>query len=429
MWGRILFAGRFLIVALALACVAHAAASETEISGSEPTHGIVYDEGWILRPYDPEETPFELKISLHNQFRHTGFANAEPQVTNAAGTAVPTPPLNTFDINRGRLILSGYALDPSLEFYTNFDYNTVSEDQFQVLMAWIGYSFSSALKVSAGIGKVPGAWEWMEAARSTLGAERSLATTFFRPSMTTGIWADGEPLAGLHYRALIGNGFNTFSLRSSELDTNFVYSGMLWLEPLGEFGAGFSDFERHAQPVVRLGNALTYNRQNDDPTGQPGPEQTLVRLSDGTRLVETGALAPGVTVEQFDLSLYSVHGGVKYLGCSLAGEYFLRWLTNIRASGPIPNDALFDHGFLAQAGCFAVPESMELFARGSTVLGPFGDGSEWGGGMNWYVAGRRHHRFTFDVARIDRSPAQQDRTGLQAGASGMLFRTQFWVCF
>jgi hypothetical protein len=393
------------------------------------THGIVYDDGWILRPLDSQHTPFELKFNFHNQFRYTGFANQEPAVVNAAGATVPTPPRSDFHINRGRFIFSGYVLDPLLEFYTNIDYNTVSDRQIQVLMAWIRHPFSPAVNVAYGLSKVPGTWEWLESARFTLGAERSLATTFFRPSMTAGIWADGELPAAWHYHVLVGNGFNTLGLNSTQLDTNFVYSGMLWWEPAGPFGDGFSDFEAHDCPVVRLGQALTADRHGPDPTGQPGPEQTVVRLSDGTPIVEPGALAPGVTVNQFDLTLYAIHAGLKYRGFSLSGEYFFRWLTNIQASGPIPDDALYDHGFFIQAGDFIIPQSIEVFGRASAVFGPFGDGVEIGAGANWYVLQQPNWRFTADIACIDDSPAQQDRTGFTAGGSGTLFRIQMWTFF
>lgn len=393
------------------------------------THGVVYDGGWILRPIDPQRTPFELKISLNNQFRYTGFANEVPSVINSAGTVVPTPPRSDFDINRGRLIFSGYAIDPLLEYYANIDYNTVAEQQIQMLLAWIRHPFHPAFNLAYGLGKVPGTWEWEASSRDTLGAERSLATTFFRPSITAGIWADGELAPGLSYRALIGDGFNTFSLKTSNLDTNFVYSGMLWYEPWGAFGPGFSDLEYHEEGVIRLGQALTYSRQDADPLGEPGPEQTVIRLSDGTPLVEPGALAPGATVNQFDLTLYAVHAGWKRRGFSLSGEYFFRWLTNLQATGPIPTDSLYDHGFFVQAGMFVVPESVELFARGSAVLGSFGDGYEAGGGLNWYVHGQRNWRFTFDAVRVEDSPAQQDRTGFSAGESGLLVRTQVWTSF
>jgi len=397
--------------------------------GTPFSHGVIYDKGWTLRPINPECTPYELKVSLHNQFRYTGFASDDRFYINSAGRSVPTPSRNDFDINRGRLVFSGYAIDPRLEFYANIDYNTVADQQIQMLMAWIRHPLGPALNIAYGLGKVPGTWEWLESSRYTVGAERSLATTFFRPSMTAGIWVDGELLPGLHYHALIGDGFNTFSLNASEVDTNLVCSGMLWWEPWGEFGVGFSDVENHQQPVVRLGQAYTFSRQDADPTGEPGPEQTVVRLSDGTRLVEPGALAPGVTVNHFDLSLYAVQAGLKSRGFSLSGEYFFRWLTDIGGNGPLPRDSIFDHGFLAQAAAFAVPQSLEIFARGSAVFGPFGDGSELSGGVNWYVNGERNWRFTADVARVEDSPAQQDRTGFLAGASGTLVRVQCWSFF
>ena len=85
--------------------------------------------------------------------------------------------------------------------------------------------------------------------------------------------------------------------------------------------------------------------------------------------------------------------------------------------------------FFAQTGAFVVPKSVEIFGRGSAVFGPYGNGTELGGGLNWYVTGKRDWRFTFDVARLDDCSAQQDRTGFLAGASGLLVRTQFWTYF
>ena len=411
-------------------CVVPETCLPSATSAARPfSHGVIYDKGWTLRPIDPARMPYELTVSLHNQFRYTGFATDDGFYVNSAGRSVPTPSRNDFDINRGRLVFSGYAIDPRLEFYANIDYNTVADQQIQMLMAWIRHPLDPALNIAYGLGKVPGTWEWLESSRFTLGAERSLATTFFRPSMTAGIWADGELFTGLHYHVLIGDGFNTFTLNAADVDTNLAYSGMLWWEPWGEFGVGFSDVENHQQPVLRLGQAYTFSRQDADPTGEPGPEQTVVRLSDGTRLVEPGALAPGVTVNHFDLSLYSVHAGLKKRGFSLSGEYFFRWLTNIGGNGPLPRESIFDHGFFAQAGTFVAPQSLEIFARGSAVFGPFGDGSELSGGVNWYVNGERNWRFTADVARVDDSPAQQDRTGFLAGASGTLVRIQCWSFF
>ena len=398
-------------------------------STTGPSHFLTYDGGWVLRPRSPTATPFELQFNVHNQFRHTGFASQAETFTNSAGNTTTIKDRNDFDINRGRFVFSGFALDSKLRFYTNIDYNTVSERPVQLLLSWVSLQLSDTLVVSGGLGKVPGTWEWEESSRFTLGAERTMATTFFRPSITGGIWTSGQLRDGLYFRALIGDGFNTFTLRAAELDTNLAYSGMLWCEPWGDFGIGFSDLEQHENLVARLGQAFTYTRNSDDPSGEPGPEQTVIRISDGTPLVEPGALAPGTTVNQFDISLWALHFGLKYRGMSLATEYYLRWLTSLGGTAPLPVNSLFDHGFYVQGGVFVMPERLELYAIGSRTTGPFGDGYEAGGGLNWYWGGERGARFTLDAVYLDGSPAQQDRTGLVAGARGALLRTQLWTFF
>lgn len=134
------------------------------------THGVVYDKGWTLRPLDPQRMPYELTVSFHNQFRYTGFAAEEGSYVNSAGQTVATPERSDFDINRGRLIFSGYAIDPMIEFYMNVDYNTVADQPIQMLMAWIKHPLHPAFRLAYGLGKVPGSWEWQESARYTLGA-------------------------------------------------------------------------------------------------------------------------------------------------------------------------------------------------------------------------------------------------------------------
>jgi hypothetical protein len=404
-------------------------AVECDPCESGPSHFLIFDQGWALRPYDAEATPFEIKFNIHNQFRYTGFARSVTESTDSAGRVRQIQNRNDFDINRGRFVFSGYAFDPRFKFYTNIDYNTVAQNPILLLLSWFSVGFSESFNLYAGLGKVPGTWEWLESSRFTLGAERTLATTFFRPSITAGIWASGKLGDSTHYRFLVGDGFNTFTLRASQLDANLAYSGSVWFEPRGEFGVGFSDLECHEKLAVRFGNGFTFASNDSEPSGDPGPEQTVIRLSDGTRLVDPGALAPGVMVNGFDISLYTVHLGVKYRGASFSSEYYLRWLNSLEATGPLPVDSLFDHGYFVQGGMFVIPKKLELFARGSQVKGDFGDGSEVSAGCNWYIKGQRGARCTLDVAAISDSPAQQNRTGFVAGASGTLFRVQCWSFF
>ncbi|QDT01942.1 hypothetical protein K227x_03120 [Rubripirellula lacrimiformis] len=394
-----------------------------------PTHYSVYDSGWTWRPSNKDESPFELTVGLHNQFRYTGFSRDEATSIDSAGNVREINNRNDFNINRGRLVFSGYAFDEDLSFYSNIDYSTVTSNPIQLLLGWISFRISDRLSVSMGLGKLPGTWEWTETSRYTLGADRTMATTYFRPSITAGMWATGKLTDDISYHALVGNGFNTLSLQASELDTQLAYSALSWWEPLGDFGRGFSDIEDHPSLAVRLGHGLTQTSNLSTSSAQPGAEQTVVRISDGTRLVEPDALAPGVTVNAFDIWLYSAHLGIKRQGLSLSSEVFLRWLRNIEGNTGTRLPSLFDHGFFVQAGAFVIPQTLELFARGSQVVGQFGSGDEISAGFNWYLFNQRSARFTFDVTSIDDSPAQQSRTGYVAGESGTLFRSQLWTFF
>jgi hypothetical protein len=64
------------------------------------------------------------------------------------------------------------------------------------------------------------------------------------------------------------------------------------------------------------------------------------------------------------------------------------------------------------------------------VTGEFGSGTEVAGGFNWFVLpGKSNLRYTFDVAGLESSPADQNRTGFVAGQTGILFRTQINASF
>ncbi|MEM6469204.1 MAG: porin [Planctomycetota bacterium] len=396
---------------------------------SRSTHDVIYDGGWILRPRDPEQFPFELKSELHSQLRYTLFEASERQSIDAAGNTRIIDDRNDFDINRGRLVFSGYAFDPKLQFYVNIDYSTVASDSILPLLAWTSYELTDRTEVFFGLGKVPGTWEWQQTSRYTLGADRSLATTFFRPSISAGLWVNGRLGDTVRYTAFVGDGLNTLTLRASELDTQLAYSGISWWEPLGEFGPGFSDLEFHESLAIRVGHALTHTRNESTSDESPGPEETVIRLTDGTRLVEPGALRPGETVNELEFWLYSVHCGFKRRGWSVSSEYYLRWLRELQSDAGSSFGSLFDHGFFAQVGAFVVPKRLECFARSSYISGAQGNGEEFSAGLNVFPFGVRGARATFELTDVQDSPAQQSRTGYVAGGSGLLFRAQLWTFF
>ncbi len=385
----------------------------------------------LVKPRDPESTPFALNFDMITELRYTGFARSTRTWTDSAGVVLPVQSYDTIEVNRNWFQFSGYALDPRLQFMAVvFSSSTTNTTLF---LGWLDYRFSRAFTLSAGYYKVPGSREWYDSFRYTLGADRTMATTFFRPNMSPGIWASGEPVTGFHYIAMLANSFNGLNLANNRIDSksDMAFASSLWWEPLGQFGPGPSDAEWHDRPVLRIGSSLTLSREPLAGAAAvlTNPENTLFRLSDGTPLAATGALGPGVQIDATSVQLWAIDAGFKYRGLSLSGEYYLRWLDDFRYTGPLSIRSLFDNGAYAQTSYFLIPNRLEMYARFSFVTGRFGGGDEWSGGLNWYVLARRNWRMTFDVTQINHSPADNILTGYRAGESGTLFQLQMLTDF
>lgn len=389
-----------------------------------------YKNGFVILPDDMNSAPFSMKINNQNTCRYTGFSRDEDTWTDSAGNVLPIFNSSAFNIPRGRLIFSGNALLPNLSYLLNIDYNTVSNNPIGFrAYAW-SYRFGRGLEVSIGQNKVPGSREWLASSfDSQEGPDRSMATTFFRPSLSQGVWFTGEPLEGLYYHAMVSNGFNTLNLRPNQFDNRMCFSDSVWWEPRGEFGRGYSDLEDHQHMVVRMGGSFTYAIEAGSQSSDY-PENSAVRLSDGTLLTQQGALAPGVTLQSFDLSLAAIDVAIKHRGFSLAAEMYFQELSSLQGNGPLPISSTHAHGGFLQGGCFIVPQTVELYARTSYVSGDFGSGTEIAGGLNWFIIpGKSNLRYTFDAASLDSSPADQGRTGFVAGQTGLLIRTQLTSWF
>lgn len=409
--------------------VAEGRSSGEKDEKSGPDWTVGYDKGFVIRPADEEKHPFELRINGRMQFRHTGFVREVTAWRDNAGVIRPVTSRNDFEIERGRLEFRGFFIDPALQFYINMDSDT--DDGHVVIFHdfWVNYEFSEAFNLFVGKAFVPGSREWLNGSTRMRFVDRSLATTFFRPDRSVGVWAIGEPAEKLHYRVMIGNGFNTSDLTPDQIDTQFVYSGSMWTD-LGDYGQGYSDLEWHCEPAAQIGHSFTFaSDRGRDASGAPLAEGAFVRLSDGTRLTQTGALAPGVQVDHFDIYLYSLDAAFKYRGFSFNGEYYFRWLQDIRGNGPLPRGQMFDHGFALEAGWFLVPKTIELNARTSQIFGAFGDAQEYAGGINWFIKQSHNWKVTFDVTRLIQTPANNSGTNYRVGDTGVMFRTQLQAAF
>jgi hypothetical protein len=106
---------------------------------------VDYDKGFVVRPYDKQKTPFELKINGRMQFRYNDFKSDGP-----------TPSRNNFEVERGRVVLRGFVFDPALQYFINIDADTDDNHDMKFHDFWVNYTFSDAFNLHAGKGKISG---------------------------------------------------------------------------------------------------------------------------------------------------------------------------------------------------------------------------------------------------------------------------------
>jgi len=392
-----------------------------------------YDNGFIVTaPKNPADTPFALRLNIVSQERYTGFSrNVQGWQPHNFKEVIPVNQRSTFDVNRAYIGFSGFALSPKLQY--SFILATTSTRNVSYVLAVMGYQFSKKFGLYGGYNKVPGTREWFESFKNTMGVDRSMATTFMRPSMSPGVWITGEPLENFHYYAMISNSVNALYQIADRRTNQMTYSANVWWEPLGVFGPGFADAEYHENPAIRIGSTTVYERMDNEPYINgviENPENTVVRLSNGIPLFLPGALVPGVSLQAASNFLWTIDAGLKYRGFALTGEYYFRWLNNFSTNAALgPMKSVYDQAGYIQMSYAVIPKKLELYTRSSLVSGPFGSGNEYGGGLNWYVQESRKWRISGEVLQLNRSPASNILTGYRVGESGTLFQLQLLTDF
>ena len=389
-----------------------------------------YKNGFLIRPVDSKSHPFQLKVNGWIQFRHTAFAKDRNTWTDNTGTTRAIRNRNVFDVERSRLVFSGFAQDPKLTYFLQLDGDTDGRHAVDFFDYWWAWKFSDALRIQVGKRKVPGSRQWLLGARDTRFSERPLATDYFRPDRSLGIFATGEPADGLFYELMFGNGYRVANRTPAEMNNKFAFSGTMYREVNGPFGKGLTDHNCSCEPLFRFGHSFTWAAQQGlDAAGAPLRETDFVRLTDGTRLVQTGALGAGTTISEFDVYLYTVDAAFKYRGWSLNTEFYFRWLQDLQGNGPVTHNTLSQNGLIAEGGRVIIPKKLDWNARYSQVRGPFGDTSEFGVGVNWYPLDNQKLKLAFDVSHVDGSPLNATPTEYLVGDAGTLFRTMFQAEF
>jgi hypothetical protein len=233
----------------------------------------------------------------------------------------------------------------------------------------------------------------------------------------------------LHYVAGAWNAIDGGTTGVLRRGTSMAWAGNTWWEPLGPFGLGMSDMEHHDDAVIRLGTSGVYANTYALPIVGNNPEDTIVRLSDGTPITEAGALGPGSDLVRYRYRLATVDAGWKWRGVGLNFEYYFRMLDDFTGQGQFSRTSVFDHGGLGYLSWCFVPRTYEAYARSSVVTGPYGTGAEYGGGLNWYLKRSRQARLTLEAIYMNRNPAQNLLYPYRAGFTGTAIQTQFMVLF
>jgi hypothetical protein len=374
----------------------------------------------------------ELAISAYGLLRYLDQTPATQTYYDHLGTERQTDGRQDLYPHRVMIWAKGWMFDPKLIYvFTLWTVNATDQD---ALFVNLGYQFNRHFQLYAGIAGNAGTRSILGSHPYWLGHDRVMADEFFRPFFGSGIYANGEVVNGLWYNAQIGNSNSILGVKASDLDRKQTVSGSLWYTPTGEFGprGAYGDWEMHDELSMRVGSSACYSPEQSY-TGSGTPTNTTLKLADGVNVFETGAIAPGVTVQNVDYRVWAVDLGFKYKGFFLQGEHYSRWLDNFQADGPVPVNQVFDHGFYVQASGFAIPKTLELYAATSQVYGDrdygFGHSNELLGGVNFYPFDTRDTRLNAQYIAVNRSPVGSTFGYYTAGQSGNTFTLAYSLLF
>ena len=383
-----------------------------------------YQDGVVIwQTPDDARVPFLMKFNVNTQVRYLNTLHANDTFTDHLGVLREVHKRNDITVNRAMFILGGYVFDKRLRY--SMTVWTSAGSASIVVAGNIGWQFSKKLTITGGYTGVPGSRSLVNTFPFFASTDRTMADNFFRPAFTQGVWANGEIVKGLYYLAFVGNGLNTLNISATKIDTNLLTSGSVWWEPLGDYSEPgksrnmYDDYFASRKVRVRLGTAFTRSREDRfSNLDQSNPDNTSLYNSDGVLTFSTGAFAPGVTVDKASYRMWAIDGGLKYNGLAINGQYFMRWLGDFKADGPLPIASTFDHGFELSASKFVVPRKLMLYARGSMVFGQFGNSHEYAGGLKWHLLPTERFWLSAELMRIWKVPYSGTFTPYTAGMTG-----------
>lgn len=413
-----------------------ASTTQPPASGAAPQgdDGRYRDGIVIWETQEGAKVPFLLKFNDNTQIRYLNTLDSQATFTDHLGVVHGINLRNDITINRSMFVFGGYIFDKSLQY--SLTVWTSAGAASIVVAGNIGWVFSKALTITGGYTGLPGSRSLVNTFPFFTASDRSMADNFFRPGFTQGVWASGQPLKGLNYLMMVGNGLNTLNISAAKIDPHLALSGSLWWEPLGPYGGTgksrnmYDDYFASKKVRIRIGTSFTQSREDRfSDLGQANPDNTSLYNSDGVLTFSTGAFAPGVTVNYATYKMWAVDYGIKWNGLAVNGQTFTRWLSNFQADGPLPLSSTFDHGGELSASYFVKPKRWMPYIRGSWVIGQFGNSYEYGGGVKWFFLPTERLWLQAELLRVNKSPYNGTFTPYTAGLTGWVPMLQWYLAF
>ena len=406
-----------------------ASVSEAKTNSGRYKDGIV-----IWQTPDDVEVPFLLKLNNNTQVRYLNSLSADQTFTDHLGNVFDFKRRNDITVNRSMFILGGYIFNKkvvySLTVWTSAGAASI------VVAGNIGWTFNKHFTLIGGYTGVPGSRSLVNTFPYWTAMDRMMADNFFRPAFTQGLWATGELPKALNYLAFVGNGLNTLNITAAKIDTALLVAGSVWWEPLGLYGEPgkavnqYDDYLGLKKVRIRIGTS--YTRSPEDrftDLDQSRPDNTSQYNSDGVLVFSTGAFAPGVTVQRDLYRMSAIDGGIKYNGLAINGQYYMRWLSNFEADGPMPVTSTFDRGYELSASYFVIPKKWAPYVRGSQVFGQFGNSYEYAAGVKWYFLPTDRLWLAGELMNVHKSPYGATFTPYTAGMNGWVPMVQSVIAF
>jgi len=359
-----------------------------------------------------------LNISFYGLFR---YMNQSPGTfTDHLGRERTVKARNDLNWHRTFVWLTGFFYVPRFRY--NISLWSLPTTQQTLLFGNLQYRFSPAFGVGVGIApnltarSVQGSWPFWGS------SDRQMAEDFFRGGFSSGFFVTGQPLQKFWYTASINTNISQLGTTAANDSRDMAYSASIaWRPTTGEFGprGGLGDFEYHRKLATQFGISACHSRESRYANDTAPPNATQIKLSDGVNPFDADALAPGVTVQKLNYDEMAFDAGFKYRGFSFQSEYYVRKLSDFKATGPLPLESLVDHGFQVQGMHMVVPRLIGVYFTYGRVFDDF-DRNPWevSGGASYYPSRSRSWRLNLHLIKIEKSPAASNFGFYTSGQSG-----------